>query len=67
MVAAEDRDRGQRTPSERARAHTHTNSHTADKIACDTRTQLAVSDAHVALQQIVNLLDGLFLECGRLE
>lgn len=33
----------------------------------DARTQFAVSDAHVALQQIINLLDGLFFECRRLE
>lgn len=50
-----------------ASAHTHLTQIACDTGEGDTRTQLAVSYAHVALQQIVNLLDGLFLKCGRLE
>ena len=63
MVAAEETERGQRTLSEHEAAD-NTNRLWQRR---HTRTQLAVSDAHVALQQVVHLLDGLFLERRRLQ
>lgn len=32
-----------------------------------TLTQLAVSDAHITLEQVIHFLDGLFLKCRGLE
>lgn len=32
-----------------------------------TLTQLAVSDAHITLKQVIHFLDGLFLKCRGLE
>ncbi len=63
MVAAEETERDQRTLVNDKQVK-QTNS---DSCRVDAHTQLAVSDAHVALKQVIHLLDGLLLECRRLE
>lgn len=62
MVAAEETERERLVDTKRQATQTN-----SDTCRANTHTQLTVSDAHVALKQVIHLLNGLFLKCRGLE